>query len=124
LVDDISMLYGLLKTRPYAGENKTVQSGWGYIVGDGTSALAAAITFPTAFDDDEVSLVVCGSRAKATAAGVPTSAGDGSSYSLVAGGYQTLTKTGATVYIKDFTYNFSASYYHTFTWIAIGTKAR
>jgi hypothetical protein len=102
-----------------------IQSGWGFIMGAATASINEAITFPVAFDDDDVDFVISpigvivgsdpATRAAVTSNGAVIFEARGS----------TLSKTGVTIYcwMRDAGHLGSTTRY-AYSWIAIGKKAR
>jgi hypothetical protein len=101
--------------------NQLIQTGWGYVLGNGTAFFTEAVTFPVAFDDRPIVVAtLSGYKSGAN----PTHQGDCSSYGEVDSMHVVGTST------TGFTacFNFGGAVANTirilYQWIAIGTKAR
>jgi hypothetical protein len=97
----------------------SMQSGWGYIVGNAssTTALSQAVTFPVAFEVTP-KVFVCPLGAKSTPA--PTMISELTSTGNCAGAAYAPTTTGFTARLSQtLGYTFSASVYYGYAWVAI-----
>lgn len=97
----------------------TIQSGWSYFTGTGSSPLTKAITYPTAFTTLLVPPII-GLLGGKNGGGVPTAFTDmnldwGVSQSLIA---VSLTLSGFTAY--NYISTLSSGTYNGFSWMAIG----
>jgi len=93
-----------------------MQRGWGYIEGDGTEALALAVSFPIAFSDDEVTVIIDYAGAKS---GVPSDESDLSSSSSIMCSCYGISSSGFTAELIN-TGNLNAGTYFGFVWQAYG----
>ena len=96
-------------------ENQTIAFGYSVIGGDGSSGLSEAITFPTAFDDNNV--IVTASFAGSGTWG--STAGGTQFYHSINGS----SSTGFTINLGRTSGTFGIGTDYFYTWIAIGTKA-
>jgi hypothetical protein len=96
-----------------------VQSGWGYLVGNGTPVVDYAVLFPYAFAETPMVVILGSDGAKATASGVPTGPGDLPSLNSghMSFNYIAVSTTGFTVRFWRAT-NILATYNYPFMWIA------
>lgn len=102
--------------------NSHIQSGWGYIVGDGTNEITATVTFPVAFSSDNVRVVVGFIGTTQVVLGTPDDEGwfGNNSPRLVVTNQVTTTSFGVSIYGQDGADTLSSSINYGFSWIAIG----
>lgn len=100
----------------------TIQFGWDYQVGDNTTNIEKAITFPTAFSSPPM-VFVNQMAARPTASGAPDSTDDfTTAFSNHAGAYpDDITTTGFNASLVSTAANFSSTFNFGISWIAIGT---
>jgi hypothetical protein len=101
----------------------SVQHGWGYIEGDGTSSLITnSITFPTAFSAAPV--IIC-TPLGADTSGAPTSITEftTSVNTTISAQVSGVTATDFDLRLNRATGTYGSGNYFGFTWIAIGTVA-
>jgi len=101
--------------------------GWGWKLGDGTTAMTKAVTFPITYDSDPLVFI---SYAGQEVGSDPTAIGDLSSQSgWVIADTSAITTTGFTAGLSrtpkgdGTTQSFGNTVRFGFTWLAIGTKA-
>lgn len=101
-------------------QNAHVQSGWGYITGDGgSSTLTVAVTFPVAYASGLIRVVASFIGYKDGSN--PSSETDVSALSdLVVASAQAATSTGFTGQVTRFSAALVSGYRYAFSWVAIG----
>ena len=103
--------------------NSHIQSGWGYIVGDGTTQISGSVTFPIAYSSDNIRVILSGAGARGTISGAPVDEGDGTLNpgQIMSVYSEDITTTGFTIHIvSDSATNLVISNNYFFHWIAIG----
>lgn len=100
----------------------TVQFGWSYVVGDGTTAIEKAIVFPTAFASAPFMVFTTLLGAKSTASGAPTDITEfiTANVNIPSVAPDDITANGFTAQLTS-SVNYNASYNYGFQWMAIGT---
>ena len=104
--------------------NQLIQTGWGFIIGNGTALLSEAVTFPVAFDSAPIVMITAGG-AKATSAGAPATVDDDPTAGNCCAQASNQSTTGFTAKIHGVnSYTMGSTYNFIYQWVAIGTKSR
>lgn len=102
-------------------QNAHIQSGWGYIVGNGSVEITTTVTFPIAYSSASIKVLVTSGGMRATASGSPDDESNPttSANRNVSLYTEDIATTGFTIDLHSDT-NFVTTQNYFFHWIAIG----